>query len=52
MNQKVTGSIPYQGGISAWLVGLVSHVKGKRSKFLSHTDISLRLFLPPFSLSE
>ena len=50
-NQKVTGSIPGQGTFlycrpGPWL----GCARGNQSMFLSHTDVSFPLFLPPFSL--
>ena len=50
--QKVAGSLPGQdtclavGPVPGWGAGCVT---GNREMFLSHTNVSLPLFLPPFS---
>ena len=49
-NQKVVSSIPSEGtclvcGLDPWLGG----ARGSLSMFLLHIDLSLPLFLPPFS---
>ena len=47
-NQRVISSVPSQR--ISWILGQIpsgEHVRGNRSMYLSHIDISLPLFLPP-----
>lgn len=53
VNGKVTGLIPGRDtclgcGPGPYLEPCERHVKGSQSMYLSHIDVSLRLFLPSF----